>query len=312
MKSSRWLWLAVTCAATACNLYNEQLLEDAVGDDGPSGGAPTGGNDSGGGADSGGAQSGGGTSGGTGGEGNGGSGGEGGEGVGGGETGGTGGGDGGTTGGGGTGGGDGGSGGGSGGTPIVYIGLVDDFSDTTAGYSNMPFYGDWARYEQSGGVWTATNVAGMMQDRPDDDTNGALHVDATMLDDWGVGTFVTLRKGGAVDLTDATGIRFNAISMNTETVLKVAIADIHSHRNNCLTVDDGADCDRHMKTVTSFALSDEWAEVELPLTDFVDKVIDGVNDRSSDLDLTQVFALHFQMDPDDEVADFYLDDLEVY
>ncbi len=87
------------------------------------------------------------------------------------------------------------------------------------------------------------------------------------------------------------GIRFNAISMNTETVLKVAIADIHSHRNNCLTVDDGADCDRHMKTVTSFALSDEWAEVELPLTDFVDKVIDGVNDRSSDLDLTQVFAL---------------------
>jgi hypothetical protein len=30
------------------------------------------------------------------------------------------------------------------------------------------------------------------------------------------------------------------------------------------------------------------------------------------LNLEEIYAIHFQFDPDDEVADFYLDDLEIY
>lgn len=302
----------MVCAASACNLYNDDLLGRAEGDDGSSGGTGGGSTDSDGGTTGGGSPSGGGAppgNGGSGGEGEtGGAAGDGGNGDGGRDTGGAGG-----SGGGDTGGGGGGTGG-SGGTPTVYLGLVDDFNESTPtpNYSNMPFYGTWSRYEQAGATWTAGSVTLMIQPRPDDADDGALHVDATDLDDWGVGVFVTLKNGGAVDLSDATGIRFAALSMNDETVLKVAIADVHSHRNNCLAVNDGEDCDRHMKTVTSFALSDDWTVFELPIADFVDKIIDGVNDRGADLDITQVFALHFQMDPDDEVADFYLDDLEIY
>jgi len=302
------LWLAALLVAPACNLYNLDLLGDAHGDDGPSGGNASGGNDNtGGGAEDGGANGSGGDTGGTetGGDTS-----AGGMNLGGDNSGG------GSESGGGTGGGeDGGSGGGSGGsTPIVYVGMIDTFSDTTASYSKMPFYGTWARYaqDQDDSLFTAASVTAMMQPRPDDAANGAFHVAATMLDDWGVGVFVTLKNGSAVNLSDATGIRFNAISMNTETILKVALADINSHRNICTTVNSGADCDKHMRTVTSFALGATWAEVELPLSDFVDKVIDGVNDRTSDLDVTQVFAIHFQQDPDDEAVDFYLDDLEIY
>jgi hypothetical protein len=311
VKSSRWLWLAVLSVSTACNIYNQDLIDRARGDDsGPSGGSDTGGepNDGDGGRTSGGGAPGGGGDGPDGGTGgdmggappDGGTGGE--------ETGGT------SGGGAPGGGGSGGSGGGSGGAPVVYIGLIDDFNGTTAGYSNPPFYGTWGRYAQdeNDGLFTAASVTAMMQPDPDDAANGAFQVAATMLDDWGVGVFVTLKSGAAVDLSDGTGIRFRARTMNSETILKVAIADVHSHRNACLDVDAGADCDKHMRTVTDFALDASWAEIDLPLDEFIDPVIDGTNDRTSALDLTQVFALHFQMDPVDEEVDFYLDDLEIY
>jgi len=309
VKSSRWLWLAVALAAPACNLYNLDLLGDAHGDDGPSGGNASGGNDNtGGGAEDGGTNSGGGT----GGTETGGDTGAGGMNMGGDNSGGgseSGGGTGGDDSGGGSGGD---SGGGSGGTSGPPIGTIDDLEHaTTASYTHLPFYGKWDRYLEPGGTWTATTVAAMVQARFDDATDNALHVQATTLDDWGVGVFLTLKNGGAISLEGVTGIRFDVATMNGETTLRVALADVASHQPACMAVNAGVDCDKHMRSVQAFAIDDTFQTVDLPMTTFIDKAVAAV-EREADLDVTKVYALHFQFDPELAAVDFYLDNLETY
>lgn len=294
-----------------------------MGDDGPSGGAPTGGNDSGGGADSGGAQSGGGTSG-TGGEGNGGSGGEGGEGAGGDETGGTGGGDGGTTGGGGTGGGDGGSGGtggGTGGAPPSVLDLVDDLSSGQLIFASDNFNGEWTRYAQSSGItWDPLDMEDAIVD---DDGNNVLHVKATFtVSDWGVDIVLPLFSGSSYDISDYDGIRFRAMREPgaPSTGLRLAIEDEASHRGSTLcTAGTGGtagyqepDCDNHAVRPALVPLAESWGEFNLLLSSIA--VLQGVSGaREVEFDPTQVYAIHFQMDPSGtNPVDFWLDDIYLY
>lgn len=312
------LWLAVACAwsASACNLYNSILLGEAEGDDGAdAGGSSSGGRAAGGagGTGSGGAPSGGGGLG-DGGDGDGGLGfggvGDGGSDPGGGGTGGEG--DGGTDGTGGVGDtGGSGSGGGSGGSPpLPPIGLIDDFKLVgTASYDNAPFHGAWDRYIQPGGTWAVTLTSAMVQARPDDAQNIAIHVAATTLDSWGAGVLVTVQGGNAMDWTEVEGIRFDIATMNGETGLRVGIADINSHLPVCMTVNGGADCDKHMRAAQTFTIDDTFTKVDIPLAAFTDLWIDG---RTSALDVTAICALHFQLDPTGTAVDYYVDNVETY
>lgn len=317
MTSSRWLTFAITAAiATACSIYNDGLDFEGGGVDGSGAGEPSVGG-SGSTPGSGGKGSGGTTTGGSGG-GDGGSESGGAPGDGGGSS------DGGTGGeasggmagaesGGGSGGGTGGSTGGNPGCTVEDAPcLLDDLEHPgVASYNHLPFYGTWSRYGQTGVVWEASNPAQMVVERPDDSSEHALHVAASGLDDWGVGVFLTLRGGGWINIGGFSGISFKARTENLETVLHVALADVNSHRPICETTGDGTDCDKHMRSVEAFALTDSWQEVDMDFSTFVDGTVLG-DPRSSSLDLTQVYALHFQMDPDGEEVDFYIDDLIIY
>lgn len=316
MKSSRWLWLAVVSVGTACNLYNKDLLDNARGDGGSSGGSDTGGeaNDGDGGRSGGGAPAGGGNGpdGGTGGENMGGD--PGGGGTGGDETGGTSGG--GAPGGGGSGG-TGGTGGSTGGVPSV-TDLVDDLSSETLVYSNAPFFGTWTRYAQDTGVvWVPTSIDGMVAD---DDGNFALHVNATFtVDDWGVDVVLPLQESGGTytfyDITEYSGVRFRAKRSDTgSTALKVSLEDEASHRGSTLCVGgtggsggyDGADCDNHA-VAPSVGLTTTWKEFYVPLTSFTTGVSGA---RDEPLDATHVYAIHFQMNPSGTTpVDFWIDDI---
>jgi hypothetical protein len=300
----RLLWLAVACMAPACNLYNDVLLGQAKPADGPAtGGSRSGGGGAGG---SGGTASGGappvGGSAGDGGDGQAGMGGEGAS-------------DGGSDpGGGGTGGdgagGSGGSGGSGGAPPVPPIGMIDDFKFLgTASYNNAPFFGAWDRYIEPGGTWATTLTSAMVQARPDDTQNFAIHVVGSTLDDWGAGVLVTVNGGSPMDWTDAHGIKFDVATMNGEAGLRVGLADINSHLPACMAQNGGADCDKHMRAAQTFTIDDTFTAVDIPISAFTDLWIAG---RASALDLTAVCALHFQLDPAGAAVDYYIDNVETY
>ena len=213
---------------------------------------------------------------------------------------------------------------GSGGGPSVCSAetapcLVDDFDHVgSANYNSPPFLGKWDRYIQGPdagaglAAFTASATKNMFIEDPDDAENGILHIAATEVDDWGLGMFVTL--GGKTDLSGYKGISFKARSGNDESVINVALADENSHQSPCLGIDDGVDCDKHMRSVDApeQAIGADWFTVELPLAGFWDKQENGV-DRSSDLNLKAVYAIHFQIMPDSGTdVDFYIDDLVLY
>jgi len=204
-----------------------------------------------------------------------------------------------------------GSGGGSGGAPVLPpIGLIDDFKVVgMASYSNPPFFGVWDRYVQPGGTWAVTLTSTMVQARPDDAANLAVHVVATTLNSWGAGVFITVKGGNGMDWTEVQGIRFDIASMNGETALRVGIADINSHLPACMTVGSGADCEKHLRAAQTFTIGDTFTTVDVPLGAFTDMWIEG---RVSPLDLTAVCALHFQLDPEGAEVDYYIDNVVTY
>lgn len=188
--------------------------------------------------------------------------------------------------------------------------MIDHFQAAgTATYDRAPFSGAWERYIQPGGTWAVTLTSAMVQARPDDAQDFAIHPVATTLDSWGAGVLVTVSDGQPMDWTEVTGIRFDVATMNGETGLRVGIADINSHLPVCMTVNAGADCEKHMRSAQAFTIDDTFTTVELPLSTFTSMWVDG---RVSALDLTAVCALHFQLDPTGTAADYYIDNVETY
>jgi hypothetical protein len=208
-------------------------------------------------------------------------------------------------------GGEGSGGEGSGGAPpLPPIGLIDDFQVVgVASYENPPFHGSWDRYVEPGGTWTATLTSAMVQARPDDGGNRAIHVVATTLDDWGAGVLVTVNGGDAMDWIEVEGIRFDVATMNGEAGLRVGIADHNSHMPVCYEVNDGADCDKHLRSAQVFTIDETFTTVDIPIDTFTDPWVDG---RVSALDLTAICALHFQLDPAADEVDYYIDNVETY
>lgn len=208
---------------------------------------------------------------------------------------------------------------GSGGGPVICSAsttpcVVDDLEHKgSANYSSQPFYGKWDRYIQEDGVFTAATTGAMVVVDPEDSENVAFHIAATGLDDWGLGIFVTLKGGSPQNLAGYTGISFRARSLNSETTINVALGDVSSHRNQCVDVNGGDDCDKHMRSIDAptYVLDSDWQLVELELSSFVDKDVDATP-READLDLTQVYSLHFQVQTVGTKADFFIDDITLY
>jgi hypothetical protein len=323
----------------SCSIYDQELIDNAQGGNnasvggskgqgdggtnngGGSGGRATGGSNGGGASDggtnSGGRASGGLSNGGMGGEGDGGT-----------NSGGTapgGGGDGASNAGGGENSGGSSGGMGSGGSPpdcsaATAPCVVDDLEHIgSASYSSLPFRGAWFRYIEDPDPappvppeFTADSMAEMIVAESAENDNGTLHVQATGLTEWGLGVFLTLKAGSFQDLSGYTGIRFRARSMNSETAINVALADEVSHSPTCQTVNDGEDCNHHMRSsvAPTIALDSDWTTLELPLNGFV--VSADSPPRTIDVNLEKVYAIHFQIDTEDEEADYYIDDIELY
>lgn len=308
----------------SCMVYDSDLLNDAVGGDGDgdtgsggrgSGGRGTGGDDDG---PSGGMGADGGDPGDGDGDGDSGGSSSGGRSSGGGDSGGAP-----STGGGGTGGASGGNG--SGGSPPACSAatapcVVDDLEHIgSASYSSSPFRGTWSRYIEDPDpppavppAFTASSMSKMVVEESAENDNGTLHVQATGLTQWGVGVFLTVKGGSTQDLSGYTGIRFRAKSMNDETAINVALADDTSHSPVCEDVNDGIDCNHHLRSsdAPTFALDSDWTTLELPLNGFVDSA--DTPPREEPLDLTKIYAIHFQLDTEGEEADYYIDDIEMY
>ncbi len=194
--------------------------------------------------------------------------------------------------------------------------LVDDMEHAGTGYSN-DLRGGWDRYEEDGAVWAAAEVKDMFVVDPLDDQNKVLHVSASALDEWGVGVWATTKRlsKNFVDLTKVTGIRFDAMSMNGESVVQVALADKYSFSPNCESEADGIDCSRNMRSSDAPVeeiLEGSWTTLELPLSGFFDLGVGTEARTETTLDLSQIFAIHFQFDTTGEVADFYIDNIEIY
>lgn len=333
------LTLIASMLLVSCSIYDQELIDHAQGGNGASVGGTKGDGDGGmnngggsggratGGSNGGGASDGGSNSGGraSGGENNGGMGGEG---------------DGGTNSGGAApgGGGDGGSnaggsensGGGSGGigsggsspecSAATKPCVVDDLEHIgSASYSSLPFRGAWSRYIEDPvpappvpPEFTAGSMAQMVVAESAENNNGTLHVQATGLTEWGVGVFLTLKAGSFQDLSGYQGIRFRARSMNSETAINVALADAVSHSPACQEVNDGEDCNHHMRSADAptVPLGSDWKTLELPLIGFVDSA--DTPARTTPVNLGKVYAIHFQIDTEDEEADYYIDDIELY
>lgn len=184
-------------------------------------------------------------------------------------------------------------------------------------YSHSPFNGSWKRYAQADVVWGATNVSGMFVLREDSETDHVLEVVATFPeDDWGVDIAVSLKGTKSIDLSGFKSLRFEATrgSDLAGDVLRVALEDEASHRGSTLCSADGltgTNCDRHVEALYTPSLSDgEWATFEFDLdSDTFDDCGPGCS-RTTPLDLTKVYAIHFKMDPDEGVdVDFSIDNI---
>lgn len=311
MHLRRWIILGGAVLLPSCFVYNQDLIDSARGGDEGSGGSEVGSGGKGSGGIPIGDGDGDGDSGGTdmGGESSGGAANSGGD---------SGDGDSGGSNSGGSGGGNSG-GNGSGGGPVVCSAatapcLVDDLEHKgSASYSSQPFYGKWDRYIQAGGTWSAATSGAMVVVDPDDSENAAFRIAATGLDDWGLGVFLTLKNGGEQDLSGFTGISFRARSTNTEATINVAIGDVASHRDACLAVASGVDCDKHMRSIDAptYVIDNDWQLIELELSSFVDKDVDAVP-RTANLTISKVYSLHFQVQTVGTAADFYVDDVTLY
>lgn len=296
MKLARYLAVALAAALTpSCFIYPDSLVEGEAGSGGEGNGSNggTGNTDGGGGTGNSGNTTGGG---GTGGGGTGGDGGSGGSGS--------------TDGGGGTGGG-----------PSVT--LVDDLEEGLPAYFNPPFNGNWKREGQtmtaspvcSAAVWTEAAIGDMIQEDPDDADNLAFHVQATALDCWGVDIYLTLKDSGTpedIDVAAYTGLRFRARRINAEGTLKVALEDTASNytAGNCGGASPSVDCNKHAVSAAPTTLTADWRLIEVPLSSFGTASASGA--RSVPLDPTQVYAIHFTLDPTGTEADFWIDDVEFY
>lgn len=216
----------------------------------------------------------------------------------------------------GSGGGDGGTGGG----PAIT--LVDDLSSGLPSYFNPPFNGSWKREGQtmttspacSAAVWTNA-IGDMIQDDPEEADNPAFHVQATSLDCWGVDIYLTLKDSGspeAIDVSGYTGFRFRAFRANAEGTLKVALEDTASNytAGDCGGGSPSADCNKHAVSASPTTLTDAWRTIEVPLSSFGTASASG--NRSVPLNSSEVYAIHFTLDPAGTEADFWIDDVEFY
>jgi hypothetical protein len=206
----------------------------------------------------------------------------------------------------------GGSGGssGTGNDPI----LVDEFvAEGTSGYNSGKFYGGWYRYADASAAlaWEVATEDEMVQVRPDQAGNFALHVKGSGFMAWGVDIACTLKESAgtatAVDLSGYDGIVFWAKADSPTKSVKVSIGDIHSHEPNCTLVDSGDNCNLHAAAVPQSALTTTWKEFKVPFANI---------ERTPAVDLTKAFALHFGLDPATAdttgTVDFWIDDVEFY
>jgi len=188
--------------------------------------------------------------------------------------------------------------------------LVTDMSKRT--FSNSPFFGKFDRYQQAGTTWAASNETDMLTPREDDEDDLALHVAATFDDDdWGIDIAITLKSGQPFDLTPYKKLSFELKGVPTAEV-RVGLEDYASHRDTDLCDNDGvgADCDKHVESLATFEPGSKWETIEIAFSSF-----EGCGlgcERTEDLDLTRVYAIHFKMDPPDgEAVDFYLDNIYI-
>jgi hypothetical protein len=188
--------------------------------------------------------------------------------------------------------------------------LIDDLEHAgDPGYNNDPYFGSWFRVDDGsvGSAWTSADVGGMVELRSSSPDNYAMHVSGTGFADWGIDVYLTLQDTGvasSVDLSAYTGIAFTGKADSTTKTVKVALADEYSHDPNCMDVDAGANCNKHATAVPASLFTTSWKEFKVPFS----KV-----ERTPAVDLTQVFAIHFTMDPDAVGnVDFWIDDVRLY
>lgn len=200
--------------------------------------------------------------------------------------------------------------GGTGGSTGEVVYLVNDMKTRNPAYGNPPFFGRWARYDDASeeAAWANTNVTAMIQEDPEDASNFALHVKGTGFVDWGAGVYLSLQDSGVlepIDLSSYDGVRFRArAGGSTEVSIKFAFEDDVSRRPDCLP----ANCDKHAAVVPPPFLTTDWELFDFELKDIV---------RSPALNLTEVYALHFTMNPKDVedltgTVDFWIDDIAFY
>jgi hypothetical protein len=188
--------------------------------------------------------------------------------------------------------------------------LVTDMSKRT--FSNSPFFGTFYRYQQAGTTWAASNETDMLTPREDDEDDLALHVAATFDDDdWGIDIAITLKSGQPFDLSPYKSIIFELKGVPTA-VVRVGLEDYASHHGTDLCDEDGvgADCDKHVESLATFEPGSEWETIEIAFSSF-----EGCGlgcERTEDLDMTRVYAIHFKMDPPEgEDVDFFLDNIYI-
>lgn len=202
---------------------------------------------------------------------------------------------------------------GTGGTPAVGPFLVTDMSKST--HSNSPFFGKIERYSQGDTVWAESAVSDMLVPRESGSSNLALQVAATFTeDDWGVDIAITLKSGQAFDLSSYKTLTFELKGVDQETSLRIGLEDFASHRGSTLCDTDGVgdDCDKHVEALSTPVPDSDWETIELDLDA---GTFDGCGlgcERENALDLTRVYAIHFKMDPPEDVGvDFSIDNIYI-
>lgn len=196
--------------------------------------------------------------------------------------------------------------------------LVTDMAGGDYQYANTPFFGKWSRTAQPDAVWTAASEADMVVELSDEAGNYAFEVAASLpTNDWGVDAYLTLQDDGTstpFDISDYTGLRFRAKTANGERSLRVALEDTVSNYTAGMcappTGDDSPDCNKHSNAVPGATLNADatWKTFEIPLDTFMQ------GSRSVPIDLTEVYSIHFTMDPTAAAAttDFFIDDIYFY
>lgn len=206
---------------------------------------------------------------------------------------------------------------GTGGTPPMGPFLVTDMSKIA--HSNSPFFGKIDRYSQDEIAWAADPISNMLVPRTTGSSDLVLHVAATFAKDgWGVDIAVSLKSGQAFNLSSYRTLTFELMGIDQETPVRIALEDYASHRGSSLCVEveeevwEGDDCDKHVEALATPIPENAWEPITLDLDT---NTFDGCGlgcEREHPLDLTRIYAIHFKMDPPEDVdVDFSLDNIYI-